>query len=208
VYVCVCFSVRDIHLLVPHQLISVSHSILCTQSSQVYTQAGQMYTQSGQVYTQAGQVSNCTLNQVKFPTVYSSRPTHNASPAHVTLHLLKTSKNITFVDVTAYSCESCYMLAQLIPTLRTVFLTPPSSSFPVGSPHQPPLPHQQQPQHHQQQQLLSQGNGSSKPGFAGFEPQRRMLLLEFDKLANVSANIWGLKTGNRFGQNIAACVGN
>eukprot|EP00967_Tisochrysis_lutea_P069704 scaffold91704_cov22-Tisochrysis_lutea.AAC.1 len=67
------------------------------------------------------------------------------------------------------------MLAQLIPALRTVFLAPPPAS---------PLP-QQQPL----QQQLVQGKGGSKPGYAGFEPQRHMLMLEFDKLANV--NVWG-----------------
>ncbi len=64
------------------------------------------------------------------------------------------------------------MLAQLIPALRIVFLTPPPAATPLPS--------------QQQQQQQQQGKGGSKPGFAGFEPQRHMLLLEFDKLANVS----------------------
>lgn len=68
------------------------------------------------------------------------------------------------------------MLAQLIPSLRTIFLTPPPFTSPQDLSNQ-----QQQPQ-----QLSQQSNGASKPGFAGFEPQRRMLGLEFDKLANVS----------------------
>lgn len=72
------------------------------------------------------------------------------------------------------------MLAQLVPVLRAIFLAPP------------PPTHIHHHSHHSNQQQ----QGTSKPGFAGSEPQRHMLQLALDKLAQVGAGwmgsaLWG-----------------